>query len=78
MLLCSIALEIFINDGRNHVMLAFPPNVLSNKVYQLMLATVTGLLDTDSQSVAGQRLLDKCTGLSDTVSQSMASYRSGW
>jgi hypothetical protein len=52
-LLQPIAMEIFSNDGRNHLP-AFPPNVL-NKVYQLMLATVTGLLDTDSQSVAGQK-----------------------
>jgi hypothetical protein len=52
--LCSIALEIFTNDGRNHLMLAFPPNVL-NKVYQRLLAKCTGLSDSVSQSMAGYR-----------------------
>jgi hypothetical protein len=51
LLLCSIALEIFTNDGRNHLMLAFPPNVLSNKVYQRLLNKCTGLSDSVSQSM---------------------------
>jgi hypothetical protein len=55
LLLCSIALEIFTNDGRNHLMLAFPPNVLSNKVYQRLLNKCTGLSDSVSQSMAGYR-----------------------
>ncbi|EFX68133.1 hypothetical protein DAPPUDRAFT_114838 [Daphnia pulex] len=38
--------HIFINDGRNQVMLAFPHNVLSNKVYQRLLNKCTGLSDS--------------------------------
>ena len=52
-LLQPIALEVFSNDGRNYL-LAFPPNV-RNKVYQRLLATATGLSDSASQSVAGQK-----------------------
>jgi hypothetical protein len=52
-LLQPIALEIFSQDGRNHL-LAFPPNG-RNKVYQRLLATATGLSDSASQSVAGQK-----------------------
>ena len=52
-LLQPIALEVFSNDGRNYL-LAFPPSV-RNKVYQRLLATATGLSDSASQSVAGQK-----------------------
>lgn len=67
-LLQPIALEIFSNDGRNHL-LAFPPNV-RNKVYQRLLATATGLSDSASQSVAGQKRaanVEQSAGLLSTM-----------
>ena len=67
-LLQSIALEIFSNDGRNHL-LAFPPGV-RNKVYQRLLATATGLSDSASQSVAGQKRaanVEQSAGLLSTM-----------
>ena len=45
-LLQPIALEIFSNDGRNHLP-AFPPGV-RNKVFQHLLATAIGLSDSAS------------------------------
>jgi hypothetical protein len=51
-----IALEIFINDGRNHVMLAFLPSVrLVSTVYKRLLVKATTLSYSVSQSVAGQK-----------------------
>ena len=67
-LLQPIALEIFSQDGRNHL-LAFPPNG-RNKVYQRLLATATGLSDSASQSVAGQKRaanVEQSAGLLSTV-----------
>jgi len=67
-LLQPIALEIFSQDGRNHL-LAFPPNG-RNKFYQRLLATATGLSDSASQSVAGQKIaanVEQSAGILSTV-----------
>lgn len=67
-LLQPIALEIFSSDGRNYL-LAFPPNA-RNKVYQRLLATATGLSDSASQSVAGQKRaanVEQSAGLLSTM-----------
>ncbi|XP_077999760.1 WD repeat and FYVE domain-containing protein 3-like [Glandiceps talaboti] len=52
-LLQPIAIEVFSADGRNFL-LAFPRRI-RNKVYSRLIAEATGLTDSASQSVSGQK-----------------------
>jgi len=52
-LLQPMALEVFSSDGRNYL-LSFPRKI-RNKVYQRFMTLATGISDSATGSVAGQR-----------------------
>jgi hypothetical protein len=52
-LLQEIAMEIFSNDGRNHLLVF--PRKCRNKIYDRLIALTPDLNDSATQSIAGQR-----------------------